>query len=42
MFTVVLNQLKEAWKRSDFRMDRDELLRELPKVLDGIDPVSIS
>jgi hypothetical protein len=37
MFSFVLKNLREIWKESDFKMDREALLQDLPKVMDDID-----
>ena len=34
---ITLRQLKQLWKDSNFKMDRDELLNNIAKVMDSID-----
>jgi len=38
IMSIVLGKLKETWKDSDFEISLEELLDEIPKVLDSIDP----
>merc|ERR1711915_1039768 len=38
IMSVVLGKLKDVWKESDFEISVDELLKQIPQVLDSIDP----
>jgi len=37
IMSVVLSRLKDQWKQSDFELDQDQLISQIPSVLDSID-----
>jgi len=37
IMSVVLSKLKEEWKQSDFTVEVDQLVSQIPSVLDGVD-----
>eukprot|EP00090_Calanus_glacialis_P011086 TRINITY_DN19564_c0_g1_i1.p1 TRINITY_DN19564_c0_g1~~TRINITY_DN19564_c0_g1_i1.p1 ORF type:complete len:427 (-),score=146.80 TRINITY_DN19564_c0_g1_i1:75-1355(-) len=38
IMSLILGKLKETWKESDFEISLEELMKQIPKVLDSIDP----
>ena len=35
--SVVMDKLKDEWKRADFDIELDKLLDKIPEVMDGVD-----
>jgi len=42
IMSVILGKLKETWKEQNFEISLEELLSQIPQVLDSIDPVQLA
>jgi len=36
LFSLILHEMKEIWKKSDFKLSKEELMAELPLIVENI------